>query len=664
MLRFGRAFAAAATALLLCTGGQSTAAQEGSNGSAGQRATNEPAIRITSPRGRTGVVTRLRIVAQVTAPSGQNFSAVSFFVDGELVGTAPPSLYSAVEWVDQNPFERREIVVQASDTGGHVIKDSIVLPAFEVTDKTEVTSILLETGVYDKTGRFISNLDPSTFRVRENGAPQKIDLVARETIPTNLVLLVDNSQSMSRRMDFVRLATERLAGALRRKDQVIVAPFNAHLGALTGPTNDAATISQAISVMKATGGTAFLDVLRESTSLLTGLEGRRAVILITDGYDENSSTKVEDVIRSAEAAQVTVYVVGIGGVAGISLKGEQMLRRIADETGGRIFFPPREPDLVGIADQVATDAHSRYLITYTPSNQKKDGAWRQVTVDVPDGYRVRTRAGYMAPSPPPIRPAIEFTVTDAERGFVDISADDLEVVEDGAVQKVDTFQEAVDPVAIVMALDSSGSMKKSAEAVQRAARDFVLAVRPEDSLALITFADAPKFAHVLATNRDWSLDAIAKYTPIGGTALYDALWNSLMTLKTVPGRRAVVVLTDGKDENNPGTAPGSQHTFDEVLKLVKSVGATVFPIGLGTKVERPVLERLAAESGGEASFPVDVTLLEAQYQRVVENLRRRYVVSYTSTNSDHNGEWRNVEIRSRARNLTVATLGGYFAPDR
>src|ERR1700751_5920388 len=110
----------------------------------------------------------------------------------------------------------------------------------------------------------------------------------------------------------------------------------------------------------------------------------------------------------------------------------------------------------------------------------------------------------MRPGPPPIRPALEFPVTDAARGFVDITADDLEVVEDGAVQKVDTFQEAVDPVSIVMALDSSGRMKKAAEAVQRAARDFVVAVRPEDSLALITFADAPKFAHVLATNRQWS----------------------------------------------------------------------------------------------------------------------------------------------------------------
>ena len=92
-------------------------------------------------------------------------------------------------------------------------------------------------------------------------------------------------------------------------------------------------------------------------------------------------------------------------------------------------------------------------------------------------------------------------------------------------------------------------------------------VRKEDSLALITFADKPKFEHVLSQNRQWTLDAIDKYVPLGGTSLYDALWNSLLHLKPVKARRAVVILTDGRDENNPGTAPGSIRTLDEVLEF-------------------------------------------------------------------------------------------------
>jgi Ca-activated chloride channel family protein len=633
---------------------------------AAQAAAQPPAasIRITSPLGRTGVVTRVRIVAQVDVPAGQVLSAVSFFVDGKLVGTADSGRYAAVDWVDENPFEQREIVAQAADAAGHVVRDSVVLPPFEITDQTEVTSILLEAGVYDKAGRFISDLQPTAFAVRENGVEQKIDLVARETLSTHLLLLVDNSSSMSRTMDFVRLASERLSGALRERDTVIVAPFNAHVGTITGPTNDGPTITQAISAMRAAGGTAFLDGLREGARLLEGLEGRRAIILITDGYDENSTTTLDEVVRVAQSTHVTVYVVGIGGVAGISLKGEMMLRRIADETGGRIFFPPREPDLVGIATAVATDAHSRYLITYTPANQSKDGQWRQVAVEVPQGYRVRTRAGYLAPRPPPLHPSVEFRVTDVAQQFADVTTDDLEVLEDGVAQTVDTFQEAVDPVSIVLDLDASGSMKKSAAAVQQAARDFVAAVRPEDKLALITFADKPIFAHALATNRQMTLDEIDKYNPIGGTALYDALWDSLLTLKESPGRHAIVVLTDGRDENNPGTAPGSTHSLDEVMKLGRSVGAMLFPIGLGPRVERKVLERMAAESGGTAYYAASSDMLSDQFRQIVDNLRRRYVLGYMSTNPMHDGSWRSVEIRARGGALAVSSLGGYFAPDR
>ena len=103
-------------------------------------------------------------------------------------------------------------------------------------------------------------------------------------------------------------------------------------------------------------------------------------------------------------------------------------------------------ELVAVASTVATDAHNRYLITYTPNNQRQDGAWRQVSVAVPSGYTARTRAGYYAPAPPPIRPSLEFTVMDASsRSYVDVTAEDVDVFEDGVGQVVDTFQQAINP---------------------------------------------------------------------------------------------------------------------------------------------------------------------------------------------------------------------------
>jgi Ca-activated chloride channel family protein len=607
----------------------------------------------------------VRIVAQVhnASPGTTSISELQFFVDGMLVGKAAAPPY-AVDWTDENPFEPREIMVQTADSSGNVVRDTVHLPAFEVTEVADVRSVLLDAGVYDKFGRSVSDLERSAFNVLENGVAQALDLMTRETVPATLVLLVDNSHSMHRRMDFVRTAVQRLAGSLRSNDKVVIAPFTVHVQSVTGPTDDRATIVQAIDAMKAQGGTAIMDAVLDSIKLVDGVEGRRAVVLLTDGYDENSVSVADDVLKAAQAAHVTLYAVGIGGSAGISLKGMTMLKRIAEETGGRAFFPPREPDLVPIAGSVVADAHSRYLLSYTPANQAKDGTWREIAVEVPNGYKVRTRAGYFAPKPPPIHPTVEFIVSDKTHRFVEVAADDLQVLENGEEQSIDTFQEAVDPVSIVVALDSSGSMKKSADAVRQAARDFVLSVKPEDSLSLITFADKPIVAHALSEDRQTSLDAIDKYEALGGTALYDALWDALTSLKDVKSRKVIVLLTDGRDENNPGTAPGSEHTLDEVMQLQQSVGATIFSIGLGTKVDRRTLVRLSDESGGESYFPTDVASLPDQYRRVVENLRRRYLLGYTSTNLAHDGSWRKVEIKARGAGLTVQTRGGYFAPDR
>jgi VWFA-related protein len=476
---------------------------------------------------------------------------------------------------------------------------------------------------------------------------------------------MDSSQSMSRRMDFVRDAAARLTRFLRPADRVIVAPFKKSLGPITGPTDDPATIVEAVSSIESRGGTAILDSLIETSRLMGAAEGRRAIVLVTDGYDEHSQTDFDAALAAVQASRSTVYVIGVGGVAGISLKGERFLRRIAAETGGRVFFPSREEQLPTVHELVASDVQLRYLITYTPKNQNADGTWRAVSLRtaVPT-WRVLTRTGYFAPKPAPVRPSLEFTITDRGRHYLDVTKEDLVVVEDGAPQQIESFQEAVDPVSIVLVLDQSGSMAKAAEAVRQAARSFVSAVRTEDSLAVILFSDRPLFAHDLSTNREHSHQAVDEYVAKGGTALYDALCDAMLRLKSVRGRKAVVVLTDGRDENNPGTAPGSTRAIADVYRTLDDADATIFAIGLGPKVDRRLLEQLAARSGGESYFPQDVSTLAADYQRIIENLRKRYVISYTSTNSARDGKWRKVDITTRFPGAEVATRGGYYAPAR
>ncbi|MBA3884534.1 MAG: VWA domain-containing protein [Acidobacteria bacterium] len=623
-------------------------------------------VRITSPLGRTGLPGAVRIVAQVRCSPAAPPREVRFFVDDQLLRAVEKAPY-VVEWFDTNPFEKSEIVVEVVDALGNAARDAVVLEPFEVNETAEVASVLVEAAVQDRDGRFVRNLLPSHFAVSEDGVPQALDFVSHEAMGATFALLVDSSGSMSRRMDFVQRTAATLAGYMTPLDRMVIAPFTKSIGATTGPTDDKATIVQAIDAIEPAGGTAILDALVQVSRSLEASDGRRAIVLITDGYDEHSSVTFDEALAAVKSVHATVYVVGIGGVAGISLKGERLLRQLAIETGGRSFFPSTDGQLGVVHDTLTDDVRHRYVLAYTPANQAVDGTWRAINVAVahPD-YKVLARPGYFAPKPAPIRPNIEFTALDASGRYLDLTIDDIEVVENGEVQEVDAFQEAVQPVSIVLALDASGSMRHKEAEVIESARRFVDALRPEDRVALVLFADRSTFAHDLTTNRDFSHQAIAGYKAIGGTALYDALSDSLLRLKSAgAGRRAVVVMTDGRDENNPGTAPGSVRTFADVLRHQKDTQATIFGIALGTKVDTAPLEELARISGGQALFPTEVEELDREFTRVLEDLRRRYVVSYTSTHILRDGGWRDVQVRIKERpDSDVRSTGGYFAPAR
>ncbi len=191
-------------------------------------ARQEPAlsVRITSPLGRTGLPGTVRIVAQVQHPQNVLPGQVRFYVDQKLLGTVTDGPPYATEWIDDNPFERREISVEVSDTLGHEAKDKVVLEPFEISEAAEVNSVLIEASVQDKTGRFLKGIPPTQFSVLENDVPQQLDLVRQEAVGATFALMVDSSSSMSRRMDFVQRTAATLSKYMSPLDRMIVAPFS------------------------------------------------------------------------------------------------------------------------------------------------------------------------------------------------------------------------------------------------------------------------------------------------------------------------------------------------------------------------------------------------------------------------------------------------------
>ena len=370
-----------------------------------------PALKITSPLGRTGLPGTIRIVARLEGEQPDEPPHVSFYIDKlHLADDSDGPPYEAL-WSDDNPFEPREISVRAEFASGAVLTDALALNALVVTEAVEVTSIAIEASVVDPKGRFVRDLTESDFTLLENAEEQEIDLVSQRRQPALFALLVDSSQSMALRYSAVRAAASQLLEPLHPDDAVIVAPFAREITTVTGPTSDHATVLEAISAIQPTGGTAILDAIQQMVEGLPS-EGyeRRAVILITDGYDEHSTAQFDATIAALRASDVTMYVIGVGGVAGISLKGEKLLSQLAEQTGGRAWFPRDRRRLVEAYATTAEDVQQRYLLTYTPTNQRRDGTLRRITVKTrtPD-FVVRARESYTAPMAPPIRASLEFT---------------------------------------------------------------------------------------------------------------------------------------------------------------------------------------------------------------------------------------------------------------
>ena len=351
-------------------------------------------MRITSPLGRSGTPGSIRIVAQIQAESGTELGPVRFFIDGQLFRTDEDGAPYAVEWTDENPFERREIAVAVSDALAEKSATQWCWNPSRSSKKPMSRACMVEASVQDKNGRFVKALPQSAFSVLEDGVPQVLDLARHEAVGATLALLIDSSSSMSRRLDFVQRTAATLAQYMTPSDRMVVAPFSKGLLPTTGPTDDRKTVAEAIAAIRSAGGTSILDSLSADRAELPRIDGSPGGDSHHRWLRRKQQTAIEETLATLKEAKATVYVVAIGGVAGISLKGEKVLRRIATETGGRVFMPTTEGQLELVHNALADDVQNRYLITYTPANQAHDGKWREISVvtGVPE-YRVKARPG-------------------------------------------------------------------------------------------------------------------------------------------------------------------------------------------------------------------------------------------------------------------------------
>ncbi|HXG31865.1 MAG TPA: VWA domain-containing protein [Bryobacteraceae bacterium] len=296
------------------------------------------------------------------------------------------------------------------------------------TFKTEVEVVNILCSVRDKNGALVSNLTREDFIVEEEGQRQQIRYFARETdLPLTLGLLVDVSPSQERLLE-----TERRAAAqffqkvLRPKDLAFLISFGAEVELLQDLTGSAELLQAGLDRLRLSGATGGLHPgpvptiqRHRSTALFDAVYlaareklrhevGRKAMVLITDGVDVGSRVKLEEAIEAAQKADAIIYAIyyvdpGAYSRAGFfHVPSDADLKKMAEETGGRVFRVTKKRTLPQIFDEIQEEMRSQYAIGYTPSNPVKDGTFRRIEIrTVKKGLKVQARKGYYAVKPEP-----------------------------------------------------------------------------------------------------------------------------------------------------------------------------------------------------------------------------------------------------------------------
>jgi Ca-activated chloride channel family protein len=285
------------------------------------------------------------------------------------------------------------------------------------TFRASTELVALNVTVTDSRDRYVAGLSKDDFAVFEDGIPQDVTFFAATDVSLDLVIMIDTSASMADKIGFVHEAATHFVHALRAGDRAEILGFSDRTQVLAPFTGDVAALEAAINATAPHGSTALytsLYVALENLGRLTRRQGdvrRQAIVVLTDGEDTSSLLSFDDLMDVAKRSGVVVYPISVisqfdtkklddGGSRRFITESDFSLKSLAQETGGRSFFPMELKDLNGVYQQIAEELTSQYSLAYAPT-VFGDGAFHRLLVRVlhhPDA-RSRTRSGYYASRP-------------------------------------------------------------------------------------------------------------------------------------------------------------------------------------------------------------------------------------------------------------------------
>lgn len=276
------------------------------------------------------------------------------------------------------------------------------------TFRTGVDVVSLNVTVTDADMRFVTDIDQEGFQVYEDGVQQEITFFSRRQLPIALALLMDTSASMDERMTTAQEAAIGFSRRLRPEDIAEIIDFDSRVDILQTFTNDVDKLENAIRQTSAGGSTSLYNALyislKEMKQAPLRVEDvrREAIVVLSDGEDTSSLVTFEEVLELAKRSETAIYSIGLKSDDSRSRSGfreaDFVLRQLAQETGGRAFFPDDAEDLPAIYEQISDELSSQYSLGYVSANPLRNGRWRRIIVQLDrENVRARTKQGYYAP---------------------------------------------------------------------------------------------------------------------------------------------------------------------------------------------------------------------------------------------------------------------------
>jgi Ca-activated chloride channel family protein len=278
-------------------------------------------------------------------------------------------------------------------------------PSFRST----IDIVSLNVTVIDGANHYIIDLDQPDFSVFEDGVKQDIVFFTRRPQPIALSLLLDSSASMEDKLDTLQVAAINFVKRLKANDLAQVIDFDSRVSIRQAFTANQADLETAIRQAVSGGSTSLHNAIYISLKELGKIKAqsdedvrRQALIVFSDGEDTSSLVSFEEVLDLAKRSETSIYTIALRGTEANTRgfrEAEFIMRQLAQETGGRSFFPIKIEDLNGVYTQIADELASQYTIGYTSKNPRNDGAFRRVVVQVArPGVTPRTKRGYYAPT--------------------------------------------------------------------------------------------------------------------------------------------------------------------------------------------------------------------------------------------------------------------------